>query len=343
VGKSWYSHCRSLRLFKINMYHFHLPPKFLESKNKCLVLGVNGQDGSYLAEVLLKRGYLVVGIGRQDGSKWVKSHPNYFYQKLNLVDTDHFRIFLNELQPKYILHLAAVHGPSGYCYEDEWKNVHLVNTVSVHAILDFLRKNSNLNSALIYASSSKVFSFKSGKVINEDSTRYSNCIYSITKNAATDLIFYYRNKYSINAAVVWTFNHESPRRDSSYFIPKLVNILASCARDKNYKCELGDLNFWCDWGDAAEFMYAISCILEINSSKDYIIATGKMTNASLLAKHLFDRHGLDIERHIVDFNLHSVFSSIEPGYADISRLKTAIGFAPEKSIDEVCEEILEQY
>ena len=319
---------------------FSLPLHFSESEKKCLVLGVNGQDGSYLAEDLLQKGYCVIGIGRQNSSRWVKPHPNFLYQKLNLADVGLFRIFLDEFRPNSILHLAAVHGASGYSYEDEWSDVHLVNTVSVHAVLDYLIKNLALCASLIYVSSSKVFSFGEGGVINENSRRFSNCIYTTSKNAATDLIFFYRNKYKINASVVWTFNHESPRRGSEYFIPKLVNTLALCKGNINYKCELGDLNFWCDWGDASEFMNALSCILDSDSLGDLIIATGKATNATFLAKKLFERHGLDIRSHIIDFNHYSESTDIPPWNVDVSVLKNTLGFIPSKSIIDICDDIL---
>ena len=98
-----------------------------------LVLGVNGQDGSYLAETLLAKGYRVVWVGRQQESRWVDpERDNFEYVKCDLMDLDAFEVVLRSVVPHFAFHFAAVHGSSGFPYEDVWKAAHVVNTLSLH-------------------------------------------------------------------------------------------------------------------------------------------------------------------------------------------------------------------
>ena len=100
-----------------------------------LVLGVNGQDGSYLAETLLAKGYRVVGVGRQQESRWVDpERDNFEYVECDLMDLDAFEVVLRSVVPHFAFHFAAVHGSSGFPYEDVWKAAHVVNTLSLHAL-----------------------------------------------------------------------------------------------------------------------------------------------------------------------------------------------------------------
>ena len=105
-----------------------------------LVLGVNGQDGSYLAEELLSRGHAVVGVARQKESRWVKANLNFQYSQLDLEDLSGYTTYLKHLNPTFIYHLAAVHGPSGFDYEANWISSHMINTMVVQASLEYLKK-----------------------------------------------------------------------------------------------------------------------------------------------------------------------------------------------------------
>ena len=194
----------------------------------------NGQDGSYVAEHLIAEGKTVIGIGRQKTSRWLKKQNKYTYISKDLSDTSGLVKLLHELKPSLVFNAATVHGANSFDYEDVWQQAHLINTTLTNGILDYISKY-NQNCTYLYLSSSKSFGSPLPNIIDEKTQRKGTCIYSITKNAASDLINYYRTKYDLNAKVVWTFNHESPRRQREYFIPKIVNILAQALRMKNYK------------------------------------------------------------------------------------------------------------
>jgi GDPmannose 4,6-dehydratase len=263
-----------------------------------LVLGVNGQDGSYLAEQLLQSGWQVTGVGRQASSRWVDTErPGFHYQCLDLTDDRAVSALLLDAKPSAIFHFAAVHGSAGFDYESRWRDVHAVNTLSAHAVLEHLRCHAP-DAVFVYASSSKVFRTAAGGSFNEASPRESTCIYSTTKNAATDLIAYYRKQHRLKASVVWTFNHESPRRGDSYFIPRIVSNLASALLDKSHVGPIASLSFWSDWSDARDFMAATACIAVQAPGQDFVLASGTTVWAEDFVADLYTRYGLSYQQHL---------------------------------------------
>jgi GDPmannose 4,6-dehydratase len=265
---------------------------------KSIVLGSNGQDGSYLVDILLEKGHEVYGLGRQKESLWHEERSNFKYLSFDLSNTNLFSKILHNLKPIEIYHVAAIHGSHGYDYESQWLQAHLVNTLSVHAVLEYMRQHSDLNTKLIYVSSTKVFDLKNNKIINEKSTKNNNGIYEITKNNSENIIRYYRDKYKVNANIIWTSNHESKRRKEGYFIPKIISILNnSINKQQVMKSKIESLDFWCDWGDAHEYMKIISDIHPSNS-EDYLLATGNPVYAKELVDNLFRSYGLDYKQYI---------------------------------------------
>ena len=288
-----------------------------------LVLGVKGQDGSYLAEQLLQDGWLVTGVGRQaQPRRIVAARPGFQYRFLDMTDDRALSTLLLESRPSAIFHFAAVHGSAGFDYESHWRDVHTVNSLSVHAVLEHMRRNAP-DAVFVYASSSKVFNTSAGGVINEHSPRTSTCIYSTTKNAATDLIGYYRKEHHLKASVVWPFNHESPRRGSSYFVPRVVSHLAGALLDPGYVGEIASLSFWSDWSDARDFMAATVSIATQAPGRDFVLASGTTVWAEEFVADLFNQFGLSHQKHLkVKFPPES---PRPPAYAvDVSTLQQHI-------------------
>src|SRR5579862_9279192 len=185
-----------------------------------LVLGVNGQDGSYIADVLLERGYIVSGVGLQEVSRWVDP-TRFSYVQLDAADADGLGTLLARTMPDQIYHMAAVHGSAGHPYEDGWRQALALNVGSVHTCLEHMRHHSPAT-RLFYPSSLKVFGNPPPAEIDEATPHVASCLYSITKNAATELIHHYRARHGSWACVGYYFNHDSPRRPDSYFLPRLT-------------------------------------------------------------------------------------------------------------------------
>lgn len=300
-----------------------------------LVLGANGQDGSYLCEILCARGFDVVGAGRQSAPRWPAPAGAYRYRPCDIADPAAVTALLRDTAPDIVFHFAAIHGAAGFDYEAAWAELHQVNTVSVHAVLAYIRTEKS-GCGLVYASSAKVFGTPLPGRIDETTPRISADLYSITKNAAHALIDYYRARHSVRASVLYLFNHESVRRPSNYFIPRIAAALNK-ARSGGGKSEIHSLDFACDWGDAREYMEIAADIAERGLGEDYVLATGKTWTGLEMVGQLFARHGLDHAGHIAE---------IAPGggqkfyQASNARLKEKLGRVPRRSILDVFDDFL---
>lgn len=295
------------------------------------MLGVNGQDGSYLAEVLIARGYVVTGAGRQARSRWVD--PTRFrYVALDLSDAAPLDALLSEVQPDEIYHMAAVHGSAGHAYEGGWREALALNVGSVHTCLEYMRRRPEVR--LFYPSSVKVFGTNPPSIINEETLRVSKCLYSITKNAATELIHYYRAQHGIFASIGYYFNHESPRRPDSYFLPRLVGQIAAQLGRRDEAPDIATLDFWCDWGSSQEFMELTVDLLQAEGPCDVIFATGAPVYAAALSADLSAAAGLPPSG--------SLGGGKPPFRADINRLREIVGKAPRAHAFEVAAWILQE-
>jgi len=133
---------------------------------RSLVLGVNGQDGSYLAETLLRRGHEVTGVGRDADSRYVAPTARFRYVPFDLRDVESLPRLVHEAEPDFAFHAAAVHGAAGFQYEELWRDMLAVNVATLHALLEHARK-SRRSLRIIYAGSAKIFPAPLSGVIDE--------------------------------------------------------------------------------------------------------------------------------------------------------------------------------
>ena len=266
---------------------------------RAVVLGVNGQDGSYAAERLLARGYEVLGVGRQAVSRYVPAHPEFSYRPRDLADPVALRRLLQEWPADHLYHYAAVHGPNGPAYEARFGEMMQVNVLSLQAALEHARVAAP-GMRILYAGSAKVFGNAAGD-IDEETPRATTCLYGNTKNSAFDLIAHYRGRHGIAASNLILFNHESPRRPRGFFVADLAACLAAALRDPDAKASFQTLDFFADWSDAAEFAdIAIDLAEGQTQGADVLFASGHTWHAREAVAALFAAHGMDYERHVVE-------------------------------------------
>jgi GDPmannose 4,6-dehydratase len=302
--------------------------------NTALVLGVNGQDGSYLAEILIERGYRVTGAGRQAASRWVD--PSRFcYVALDVAVAPTLDALLAELLPDEIYHMAAIHGSAGYSYEASWREALALNVGSVHTCLEHIRNRSPA-ARLFYPSSLKAFGTCLPARIDENTPRVSSCLYSITKNAATDLIHYYRIHHNVWASVGYYFNHDSPRRPDSYFLPRLAALIAARLGRSVLTPDIASLDFWCDWGSSKEFMELTADLLVAEHPRDVVLATGQPVHAAALAAELADVFGLAPLAAVPPLFREAPFRG------DLTGLQAAVGRVPRHNAMDVADWILRE-
>lgn len=306
-----------------------------------VVFGVNGQDGSYAAEHFQRAGLHVVGVGRQPTAKWVKPSTNLTYKQCDLRNLPEVRNLIQRLRPDIIFNAAAVHGSAGYDYEANWEASHIVNTQLTHLVLEYCRTEKN-SCRYLFLSSSKVFQLETLDEISCNSPRTNSCIYTITKNSSDALIRYYRETHGIISSIVYTFNHESVRRGTEYFIPKIMSVLVDCVRTGKSDTELYSLDFWCDWGHAREFMRcAVQLSLE-TPGIDICLATGRFTYARSLVDQIFSSFGLDYSESVRTSVHNPEIVYFPPQWRVNTELPDVIRqYEPRLTVVDICNEILQ--
>jgi GDPmannose 4,6-dehydratase len=292
-----------------------------------LVIGVNGQDGSYLAQELLARGRTVIGVGRQPESRHVAGRPGYRYVMQDVGEHAGLGRLLEEAAPDAIYHLAAVHGPAGYVYEDKWLDALSVNVGSLQICLEAIRKTGR-PCQLFYANSIKTLRPGESGAINESSPRNANCLYAITKNAAADLIEYYRVRHDVKAWCGYLCNHDSPRRAANFFLPRLVAHLAAALGHGPRVPPLNTLDFVCDWGSSQEFMCVVADLTEARHASDLVLASGVTWNGRARAQRLGNAVGLSGTDWLPIETTNKDGEEISEFKVDIARLREVWGRAP---------------
>lgn len=301
-----------------------------------LVLGANGQDGSYLAEALLARGHHVVGVGRNPASRYLTPSENFRYVQLDLNDTEALARLLKSLELDYAFHFAVVHGASDFSYEPVWGEMAKVNVLSLHALLEHARTAAP-QLRIVYAGSRKIFPSTITGTIDETTHASATCLYSIGKMAARDLIFHYAKHHNVMATNVVLFHHESIRRQQQYLFPTIVRGIAAAKRDPMHRITVRTLDFWIDWGAADEFMELVADIAERSEEVELVLASGRTWYARAAVERLFARYGLDMSQ-LIEISATSVPGA--PFQVRLDRLEYSIGRTPKRQIEDVADSII---
>ncbi len=260
----------------------------MNGTQRALIIGVNGQDGCFLARHLHQRGWEVAGVARQPLPRADVAPFLATFHARDLCQPGLLRGTLEEVAPNLIVFAAAHHGPAGTDYESQWEAAHMVNTLAVHAVLEFIRTASR-STQFVYLSSSKIYGALTSRLITEETPPTPGCIYSITKSAAGDIVRYYRTQHRLRAATAVLFNHESERREPGFFVPKILAALNSSLGPNPTPIEVETLDFWCDWGSAEQYMERLAENIQTLGTRDCVLATGKTVWARDVVRELFAR------------------------------------------------------
>lgn len=302
-----------------------------------LVIGANGQDGTFLVRHLLQRQYRVIGIDMQPTSRWNLQGQAFVYQCADLRNYGNLLAIIRSARPELIFHVAAVHTSAGGTYETLFNDVLSVNVGSVHEVLEYLRERQNVR--FIYASSCKVFGFPLPSNVNLTTPIVDQDLYSISKNSAGRLIEYYRKQHGVLATIVYLSNHESELRPNDFFIPTILRCLASALKVSSHTTQVNSLEFYCDWGSAEEFTDIMIDILIKSAGNDFLLATGKSIYAREYVSELFEEFGLRYIEHIKERSIDSGQDQ-KPYCVDLSKLLGCIGRVPTRTIMDISRDIL---
>ena len=257
-------------------------------KKKALITGITGQDGSYLAEFLLKKGYIVHGIKRKSSTfnttridhiyKDFHSASNFFLHYGDLTDSNSIFNIINKIRPNEVYNLGA-QSHVGHSFEipEYTSEVTGLGTLRVLEALRFL----NLKKTKFYqASTSELFGEKPNKLnsFNENSPMIPKSPYGVSKLYAYWITKIYRQAYGFYTCNGILFNHESPRRGETFVTRKITMYFAKKILGSKDILYLGNLNAKRDWGHAKDYTEMQWKILQQKTPDDYVIATGKTTS-----------------------------------------------------------------
>ena len=271
---------------------------------KALITGITGQDGSYLAEFLLAKGYQVHGILRRVAFEDPEHHLwriRHIIKKI-VVHSGSLESFaslfqiVNKIKPDECYHLAAQSFVS-YSFEDEFSTINS-NINGTHYLLSAI-KESAPRCRVYFAASSEMFGKVRETPQNENTPFHPRSPYGISKVAGFDLTRNYREAYGLFACNGILFNHESPRRGYEFVTRKVSNGVARIKLGLDKELRLGNLKAKRDWGFAGDYVQAMWLMLQQNKPDDYVIATGETHSIKEFVKLAFAYAGLDYKKYVV--------------------------------------------
>ena len=322
-----------------------------------LITGITGQDGSYLAEFLLGKGYQVVGLARRS-THYHHENIDHLAGKVvieygDLIDPDSIERVIARHRPTEVYNLAAQSVPA-----DSWQQPIVtaeVTAVGPVRILEALRR-LGLDARFYQATSREIHGGVQQEVVDETTPFLANNPYGVAKLYAHLMAQTYRQSYNMFACGGILFNHESPRR-SLHFVTRKVTMAVACiGLDVSNppmnelgqplvvdgKLKLGNLDAVRDWGYAQEYVEAMWLMLQQEEPRDYVIATNTAHTIRDLCEVAFSRAGLDWREHVESDERFMRPTEIAASRGDYSRAKAELGWEPRMQFKELIELMVDE-
>ena len=316
---------------------------------KALVTGITGQDGSYLAELLLAKGYEVHGLIRRSSSfntgriDHLYEDPHepgvrFFLHYSDLTDSSSLITWLNRIKPDEVYNLGA-QSHVGVSFEMPEFTADTAGMGTLR-LLEAVR-HADWPVRFYQAGSSEMF----GKVVESPQTErtafYPRSPYAVAKVFGHQMTIQYREAYGLFAANGILFNHESPRRGPTFVTRKITRGIAAILAGRETKLYLGNLDARRDWGYAPEYVEAMWRMLQQPQSDDFVIATGEMHSVREFVDEAFALVGLDWRQHVEIDARYFRPTEVDELCGDASKAKTMIGWEPKTTFHALVRLMLE--
>ncbi len=306
----------------------------MKNGKRAIIAGIAGQDGSYLAELLLEKGYRVLGFLKKDDDTSVLSHllKDLMLEDTELVRKEDIIRWTRLFLPDEIYNFAGLS-----FIPDSWDDPYRafqVNTLLVAAFLEVIKDHCP-STRFYQASSSEIFGDPPESPQKESTPHNPMTPYGVSKLAAHQLVGLYRKMHGIFAVSGILYNHESPRRPERFVTQKIARSAAEIAKGKREKLRLGNIEARRDWGFAGDYVKAIWMMLQTDTPDDYIIATGESHSIKDFLQAAFKHVGLDWEKWVeVDPTL---IRPVEVGrlVGDSAKAREKLGWKAEVTFEEL--------
>lgn len=327
-----------------------------------LITGITGQDGSYLAEFLLTKGYCVHGLKRRSSSfntdriNHLIGLPNFYLHDGDLADSTNLIRLVNEISPDEIYNLAAQsHVKVSWDCPEFTADTDALGTLR---LLEAIRINKLENHTKFYqASTSELYGLIQEPIQSEKTPFYPRSPYAVAKIYSYWIVVNYRESFGIHASNGILFNHESPRRGETFVTRKITMAASRISLGLQDTLKLGNLNAKRDWGHAKDYVKGMWQILQHPTADDFVLATGVTTSirdfVTLTFKHLginLEWKGYGLDEVGVDRVTGKILVTVDPKYfrpaevelllGDASKAKQVLGWKPEYDLEMLCKEMV---
>ncbi len=313
---------------------------------KALITGITGQDGSYLAEFLLKKKYKVYGLVRRVALEDESHRLWRIKHLLNKIELKSASLesyasivkIISKIKPDEIYHLGA-QSYVAYSFEDEFSTLN-TNINGTHYLLSAIKDFSPLTK-FYFAGSSEMFGKVQKKRQDEKTRFYPRSAYGISKVAGFELTRNYREAYNIFACTGILFNHESPRRGFEFVTRKITSSVAKIKLGKQKYLNLGNLSAKRDWGHAKDYVKAMWLMLQQKKPSDFVVGTGKMHSVRDFAKLAFSMVGLNYKRYVKLNKSLLRPAEVDTLQANYKKANKILGWKPETQFKKLVKEMVQ--
>jgi GDPmannose 4,6-dehydratase len=308
------------------------------TQRRALITGITGQDGSYLAEFLLEKGYAVYGMVRRASSdhfaRIAHLHDRIHLREGDLLDQLSLITLLHETEPHEVYNLAAQS-----FVPTSWEQPILTSEATALGVTRMLEALRVVDRSIKFyqASSSEMFGKVRESPQDEKTPFYPRSPYGVAKVYGHYITVNYRESYGLFAVSGILFNHESPRRGRQFVTRKITHGVARIKLGLASELKLGNLEAKRDWGFAGDYVEAMWLMLQQPTPDDFVIATGETHSVRELCEVAFARVGLDWERHVVVDKTHVRPAEVDYLIGDAGKARRVLGWSPKVSFRNLVE------
>jgi GDPmannose 4,6-dehydratase len=313
---------------------------------RALITGITGQDGAYLAQLLLEKGYQVWGVIRRSSHRGVEDHRLRWLgiaDKVTLVDGDLGDLsslvrIVKDVQPDEIYNLAAQSFVAS-----SWRQPILTANITAVGVTNMLEamRSEKPDARFYQASSSEMYGLIQEPSQSEKTPFYPRSPYAVAKLYGHWITVNYRESFGMHASSGILFNHESPLRGIEFVTRKVTDGVARIKLGLATELRLGNIDAKRDWGHARDYVKAMWLMLQQDKADDYVVATGRTTTVRDMCRIAFDHVGIDMDSHLIIDPVFYRPAEVEVLLGNPAKANRVLGWKAETDLDMMIREMVE--